>query len=395
MCLSINTVRCNKLMKYSLIFSLQDQTVPIIFSNGKKFIEPFQRLKFRTNLFRRKTSSSQFDLTSNKIERRSSVELNEIIPTKTINSTRKRFVDNVQLLKRSNSMICPQEHFESFAKNQRNSLNLNLIGRSSSRFCQRNLKSTMSSIDENSENSNRKNFRQSASSSIDEPFYDCAAQDEYRTKSISTMTGQSLENLSKIFSSAEKSVQTNSELSRLSNSSTSSSIDSLETRSDYSDRKSNCIFWVNYLGSAAIRIEDENPILMATDVMKRFKKTAEASTVLPIVGLKISPRGVEFLRQTKDRPVICFHPIEIIHCACQHQDLRYFAYVTREKRLVHSHPSNQDGQFFLHSANSIKQDVHHYCNVFVVRNEQMSTEVSSKSILVRFPLRRHLFSRIN
>ncbi len=80
--------------------------------------------------------------------------------------------------------------------------------------------------------------------------------------------------------------------------------------------------------------------------------------------MSISSRGVEFLKHTKDRVVICFHDIKSIHCACQDQDLRYFAYVTREQRLING------------TSTFNNEDYHNYCHVFVVKNQSMSTEVN-------------------
>ena len=110
-------------------------------------------------------------------------------------------------------------------------------------------------------------------------------------------------------------------------------------------------------------MSEDNPTLMPTNAITRLKESTQYARVLPIIGLSISSRGVEFLKHVKDRTVICVHPIKSIHCACQDQDLRYFAYVTREQRRLHGT-----------SQSSGHQD-HHYCHVFVVKNEAMSTEV--------------------
>lgn len=93
-----------------------------------------------------------------------------------------------------------------------------------------------------------------------------------------------------------------------------------------------------------------------------MKQSTRFARVLPIIGLSISSRGVEFLKHTKDRVVLCFHDIKSIHCACQDQDLRYFAYVTREQPAIPS-------------ASFSKETSHHYCHVFVVKDQSMSTEV--------------------
>lgn len=120
-----------------------------------------------------------------------------------------------------------------------------------------------------------------------------------------------------------------------------------------------------------------------SQAIARLKQSTQYARVLPIIGLNISSRGVEFLKHTKDRVVICFHDIKSIHCACQDQDLRYFSYVTREQRLTngisHGHsnnhsPTNRENKEGTSSL-SLSGDFHHYCHVFVVKSEAMSTEV--------------------
>ena len=126
---------------------------------------------------------------------------------------------------------------------------------------------------------------------------------------------------------------------------------------------------------------------MPAQAIARLKQSTQYARVLPIIGLNISSRGVEFLKHTKERVVICYHDIKTIHCACQDQDLRYFAYVTREQRLIHglSHATSaasagldRKQQQHLSPPSpslSIGGDFHHYCHVFVVKSEAMSTEV--------------------
>jgi hypothetical protein len=122
---------------------------------------------------------------------------------------------------------------------------------------------------------------------------------------------------------------------------------------------------------------------MPSQAIARLKQSTQYARVLPIIGLSISSRGVEFLKHTKDRVVICCHDIKSIHCACQDQDLRYFSYVTREQRLTngisHATPSTVDNkqQTPPSPSLSIGGDYHHYCHVFVVKSEAMSTEVDS------------------
>lgn len=97
-------------------------------STGRRFAEPFNRLKNRANLFRRKNYSSQLNISS-----RSSSSADQVIPTDQPSVTgRKRHAD-VILLKRSNSMVCPQQHLQTLLNgNQtsphRNSVCLELAG---------------------------------------------------------------------------------------------------------------------------------------------------------------------------------------------------------------------------------------------------------------------------
>lgn len=140
------------------------------------------------------------------------------------------------------------------------------------------------------------------------------------------------------------------------------------------------------IGSTAIKMSHDGTTAMPSQAIGRLKQSTQYARVLPIIGLSISSRGVEFLKHTKDRIVICFHDIKTIHCACQDQDLRYFAYVTREHRLTNgmSHASSHASttspvenkpQSPPSPSLTIGGDYHHYCHVFVVKSEAMSTEV--------------------
>lgn len=115
---------------------------------------------------------------------------------------------------------------------------------------------------------------------------------------------------------------------------------------------------------------------MPAHAINRLKESTQYARVLPIIGLSISPRGVEFLKHTKDRVAICFHDIKSIYCACQDKDLRYFAYVTREKRTNNSIPYGTNTLPSKKQLTSNHADYHNYCHVFVVKNESMSTEVN-------------------
>jgi len=140
------------------------------------------------------------------------------------------------------------------------------------------------------------------------------------------------------------------------------------------------------IGSTAIKMSNDGTTAMPSQAIGRLKQSTQYARVLPIIGLSISSRGVEFLKHTKDRVVICFHDIKSIHCACQDQDLRYFSYVTREQRLTNGmpHPTpiitpastlDNKQQSPPSPSLSIGGDYHHYCHVFVVKSEAMSTEV--------------------
>jgi hypothetical protein len=118
---------------------------------------------------------------------------------------------------------------------------------------------------------------------------------------------------------------------------------------------------------------NDNTSTIPINAINRLKLSTQYARILPIIGLTISSRGVEFLKHAKDRVVICFHDIKSIHCACQDQDLRYFAYVTREQRLINGISNSISPQ--PSPSLSINGDYHNYCHVFVVKNELMSTEV--------------------
>lgn len=84
-------------------------------STSRKFVEPFARLKNRANLFRRKNYSSQSDISNP----RSSLPADHFIPTHQLPSHE----DPTVILKRSNSMICPQQRLQTFLKSNRHQRN--------------------------------------------------------------------------------------------------------------------------------------------------------------------------------------------------------------------------------------------------------------------------------
>ncbi|CAF1436191.1 unnamed protein product [Rotaria sp. Silwood1] len=310
---------------------------------------------------------------------------------------------------------------------------------SSSTIMSRNNNETIQLCRQSHSNISFREKRQSTCSSFDEPFYDCK-QDTSSLKSIQnldmstskmstcTMTGKSLNNLDEclsIMSSEDKCVQTtfndsitinscmirNTSSTSLSSSTTSIQTDSLENKPKLSTlskinetsqhsinqrliesyykwphiyerllSEQTCIYWVNYLGSTAIKISNDDTSTIPTHAINRLKQSTQYARVLPIIGLSISPRGVEFLKHSKDRVVICFHDIKSIHCACQDQDLRYFGYVTHEQRSINGisyTTTTFDHKQPLTSSPSLSTngDYHNYCHVFVVKNESMSTEI--------------------
>ena len=126
------------------------------------------------------------------------------------------------------------------------------------------------------------------------------------------------------------------------------------------------------VGSTAIQISNQSTSTLPLNAIQRLKQSTRYARILPIIGLSISTRGVEFLKHTKDRVVICFHEIKSIHCACQDQDLRYFAYVTREQR-----GTNGMTKAVLRPPLPFSNlNYHDYCHVFVVKNPSMATEVN-------------------
>ena len=134
------------------------------------------------------------------------------------------------------------------------------------------------------------------------------------------------------------------------------------------------------IGSTAVNISNDDTLTILTHAISRLKQSTRYAQILPIVGLSISLRGVEFLKHSKDRTVICSHDIKSIHCACQDHDLRYFAYITHEQRSVNgtSHASTTfDHKQPLMSSSLLSRNrgYHDYCHVFVVKSEAMSTEV--------------------
>jgi hypothetical protein len=139
----------------------------IPFSTSKRLVEPFNRLKNRANLFRRKNYSSQLHISEH-----GTLPVEQIIPSdrsfSNIYSGDHHQHAGVILLKRSNSMICPQQRLQALRQhrnsNQRNSICVELSGCSTeesstddyqlskstlNHYWSRAIASTMSHIEEN------------------------------------------------------------------------------------------------------------------------------------------------------------------------------------------------------------------------------------------------------
>ncbi|KAH8326662.1 hypothetical protein KR067_011667 [Drosophila pandora] len=108
-------------------------------------------------------------------------------------------------------------------------------------------------------------------------------------------------------------------------------------------------YGVQYLGSTVVKE------LRGTESTKKsiqkLKSSAEGEgkTGSPL-SLAISHRGVEFIDVGSKR-TICEHEIQNINCACQDsEDLRHFAYITKEQDL-------------------------HYCHVFLVQSTDLASEI--------------------
>ncbi|KAH8278579.1 hypothetical protein KR018_005448 [Drosophila ironensis] len=106
---------------------------------------------------------------------------------------------------------------------------------------------------------------------------------------------------------------------------------------------------VQYLGSTVVKE------LRGTESTKKSIQKLKASFEAEgksgsALSLAISHRGVEFIDLSSKR-TICDHEIQNINCACQDsEDLRYFAYITKEQDL-------------------------HYCHVFLVQSTDLASDI--------------------
>ncbi|XP_053945940.1 uncharacterized protein LOC128855238 isoform X1 [Anastrepha ludens] len=95
--------------------------------------------------------------------------------------------------------------------------------------------------------------------------------------------------------------------------------------------------------------ERESNLLKDCNNLTKMLKESNQDTRLK-VGLAVSCAGVKFLK-AENSSTICAHDIENINCVCQDaEDLRYFAYITKEEDM-------------------------HYCHVFMVDNLELSQEI--------------------
>ncbi len=125
-------------------------------------MEPFNRLKNRANLFRRKNYSSHLDIS----DPRSSLPADHFISSHQIATTD----NNSLVLKRSNSMICPQQRLQTLLNNNNvhNSICVGLsacqtdecsfVKSSSNRYCGKKPYSKMSHINEQDVSSSRESL---------------------------------------------------------------------------------------------------------------------------------------------------------------------------------------------------------------------------------------------
>ncbi|TMW44625.1 hypothetical protein DOY81_010296 [Sarcophaga bullata] len=94
---------------------------------------------------------------------------------------------------------------------------------------------------------------------------------------------------------------------------------------------------------------EENGLIKDINSSTRILKASNQQTRLE-VGIALSHAGVRFI-DTDNNNTICVHDIENINCVSQDtDDLRYFAYITREKDI-------------------------HYCHVFMVDDVNLATEI--------------------
>ncbi|XP_067618918.1 ankyrin repeat and SAM domain-containing protein 1A isoform X4 [Eurosta solidaginis] len=115
-----------------------------------------------------------------------------------------------------------------------------------------------------------------------------------------------------------------------------------------STRKSILKFKRNATPLPIVKERESNLLKDCNHLTKMLKKSNQDTHLM--VGLAVSYAGVKFLH-AEDSSIICTHDIENINCVCQDsEDLRYFAYITKEDEM-------------------------HYCHVFMVDNVELSQEI--------------------
>ncbi|XP_018791471.1 PREDICTED: ankyrin repeat and SAM domain-containing protein 1A isoform X3 [Bactrocera latifrons] len=115
-----------------------------------------------------------------------------------------------------------------------------------------------------------------------------------------------------------------------------------------STRKSILKFKRNATPLPVVKERESNLVKDCNNLTKMLKESNQDTRLK--VGLAVSCGGVKFLN-TDNSSTICTHDIENINCVCQDaEDLRYFAYITKEEDM-------------------------HYCHVFMVDNLELSHEI--------------------
>nr|XP_014099700.2 ankyrin repeat and SAM domain-containing protein 1A isoform X4 [Bactrocera oleae] len=115
-----------------------------------------------------------------------------------------------------------------------------------------------------------------------------------------------------------------------------------------STRKSILKFKRNATPLPVVKERESNLVKDCNNLTKMLKESNQDTRLK--VGLAVSCGGVKFLN-IDNSSTICSHDIENINCVCQDaEDLRYFAYITKEEDM-------------------------HYCHVFMVDNLELSHEI--------------------
>ncbi|CAG0889497.1 unnamed protein product [Darwinula stevensoni] len=106
-----------------------------------------------------------------------------------------------------------------------------------------------------------------------------------------------------------------------------------------------CDYLAQYLGSTLVK--DLQGTESSRQSIQKLKKSTRDIVKMPNIILAISYTGVKFIdAHTKD--MVCEHDIRNIHCACQDaDDLRHFAYITRDEPSEHHYCHDQATEIIL------------------------------------------------